>query len=168
MICPNCGNVSDGNSFCSRCGVELAPPLDLAADAADVSNLPVDVLQPSGALTGKTLDQRYYLESKLGVGGMGTVYRARRLLIGDMVAVKVLQPDQVANPQAVERFRREAQTAARLKHPNVATVYDFDVSREGLNYLVMVLAEGESLRKVVERQGTLAETDAAEIIRQVC
>jgi serine/threonine protein kinase len=114
------------------------------------------------------LDQKYYLESKLGVGGMGTVYRAGRLLIGDRVAVKVLHPDQMSDPQAVERFRREAQTAARLKHPNVVTVYDFGVSREGLNYQVMELAEGESLRSLVERHGRLAETAAAEIIRQVC
>jgi serine/threonine-protein kinase len=99
---------------------------------------------------------------------MGTVYRAGRLLIGDRVAVKVLHPDQMADPQAVERFRREAQTAARLKHPNVVTVYDFGVSREGLNYQVMELAEGESLRSLVERHGRLAETAAAEIIRQVC
>jgi serine/threonine protein kinase len=114
------------------------------------------------------LDQKYYLESKLGVGGMGAVYRAGRLLIGDRVAVKVLHPAQMADPQAVERFRREAQTAARLKHPNVVTVYDFGVSREGLNYQVMELAEGESLRSLVERHGRLAETAAAEIIRQVC
>jgi serine/threonine protein kinase len=114
------------------------------------------------------LDQKYYLESKLGVGGMGTVYRAGRLLIGDRVAVKVLHPDQMADPQAVERFRREALTASRLKHPNVVTVYDFGVSREGLNYQVMELAEGESLRSLVERQGTLAETAAVEIILQVC
>jgi serine/threonine protein kinase len=114
------------------------------------------------------LDQKYYLESKLGVGGMGTVYRAGRLMIGDRVAVKVLHPDQMADPQAVERFRREAQTAARLKHPNVVTVYDFGVSKEGLNYQVMELAEGESLRSLVERHGRLAETAAAEIIRQVC
>jgi hypothetical protein len=114
------------------------------------------------------LDQKYYLEFKLGVGGMGTVYRASRLLIGDRVAVKVLHPVQMADPQAVERFRREAQTAARLKHPNVVTVYDFGVSSEGLNYQVMELAEGESLRSLVERHGRLAETAAAEIIRQVC
>jgi serine/threonine protein kinase len=114
------------------------------------------------------LDQKYYLESKLGVGGTGTVYRASRLLIGDRVAVKVLHPDQMADPQAVERFRREAQTAARLKHPNVVTVYGFCVSSEGLNYQVMELAEGESLRRLVKRHGRLAETAAAEIIRQVC
>src|SRR5262245_15777465 len=170
MVCPNCGNVSDGKRFCSKCGLELAPPLPPTASASGGAQSPATGSPPSasGSLTGRTLDQKYYLESKLGVGGMGTVYRARRLLIGDVVAVKVLQPDQVADPQAVERFRREAQTAARLKHPNVVAVYDFDVSREGLNYLVMELAEGESLRSLVDRQGTLAETDAAEIVRQVC
>jgi serine/threonine protein kinase len=115
-----------------------------------------------------TLDKKYYLDSKLGAGGMGTVYLASRLLLGDWVAVKVLHPYQMADPQAVERFRREARTAARLKHPNVVTVYDFGVSSEGLNYQVMEMVEGESLRSLVDRQGTLAATAAAEIIRQVC
>jgi len=114
------------------------------------------------------LDEKYYLESKLGVGGMGTVYRAGRLLIGDWVAVKVLHQDQMTDPRAVERFRREAQIAARLNHPNVVTAYDFGVTSEGQSYLVMDLAEGESLGSLIERQGTLAEADAAEIIRQVC
>jgi serine/threonine protein kinase len=169
MVCPNCGNVSDDNRFCNRGGAELAPPLALAA-ASDVVTSPGAVSQPSdsGALNGRTLDQKYYLESKLGVGGMGIVYRAGRLLIGDQVAVKVLHPDQMTDPQAVKRFRREAQIGARLKHPNVVTVYDFGVSSEGLSYLVMDLAEGENLGSLIERQGTLAETDAAEIIRQVC
>src|SRR5215468_7194334 len=170
MVCPNCGNVSDGNRFCTQCGAAFAPPLAPTAPSSggDQSLAAISPLSASGALTGRTLDQKYYLESKLGAGGMGTVYRAGRLLIGDWVAVKVLHPDQMADSQAVERFRREAQTAASLKHPNVVTVYDFDVSSEGLSYLVMELAEGESLRSLIERQGTLVETDAAEIIRQVC
>src|SRR5215813_8240107 len=170
MVCPNCGNVSDGNRFCADCGAELASSLAPIAPAPSGAQSPAAVspLSASDALTGMTLDQKYYLESKLGFGGMGSVYRAGRLLIGDRVAVKVLHPDQMADPQAVERFRREAQTAARLKHPNVVTVYDFGVSREGLNYQVMELAEGESLRSLVERHSRLAETAAAEIILQVC
>jgi serine/threonine protein kinase len=170
MVCPNCGNVSDNEQFCAICGAELASLLALTSSASGDAQSPdaVSPLSTSGALTGITLDQKYYLESKLGVGGMGIVYRASRLLIGDWVAVKVLHQDQMADPRSFERFRREAQIAARLKHPNVVSVYDFGVSGEGLSYLVMDLAEGESLGSLIERQGKLAETDAAEIIRQVC
>src|SRR5262245_37853043 len=169
MVCLNCGNVSDDKRICNQCGV-LASPLAPSTSASGGAQSPamVSPLSDSGALTGMTLDQKYYLESKIGVGGMGTVYRAIRLLIGDCAAVKVLHPDQMSDPQAGERFRREAQTAARLKHPNVVAVYDFGVSSEGLNYQVMELAEGENLRSLVERQGRLAETDASEIIQQVC
>src|SRR5215468_3529429 len=125
MVCPNCGNVSDGNRFCTQCGAAFAPPLAPTAPASGDSQSPAAVspLSASGALTGRTLDQKYYLESKLGDGGMGTVYRAGRLQIGDRVAVKVLNQDQMADPHAVERFRREAQTAHRLRHPNFVKVY---------------------------------------------
>src|SRR5262245_12334001 len=177
MKCPNCGNDTGGKRFCTNCGTDMtqylaptAPELGRTAPAIVIGR-PTATDSPaltSGGLDGKTLDQKYYIESKLGAGGMGTVYRARRLLIGDWVAVKVLHPDQVADPQAVERFHREAQTAARLKHPNVVSVYDFGVTREGLNYLVTELAEGESLRSLLERRGSLTETEAAEIVRQVC
>lgn len=167
-VCPNCGNPSDGKRFCSRCGTELSNTLVQTMPAA-VSLPPASVSpQASGALAGRSLDQRYYLESRLGAGGMGTVYRARRLLIGDTVAVKVLHPELMADSTAIERFRREAQTAARLKHPNLVTVYDFGVSKDGLAYFVMELVEGESLGCLIEQQGILPEATAAEILRQVC
>ncbi|MGH9854963.1 MAG: protein kinase domain-containing protein, partial [Blastocatellia bacterium] len=172
MFCPHCGDPSDNKRFCTQCGRELLKTQVEAEPVADpASEQPVVPQQPvitTDALTGRTLDQKYYLESKLGAGGMGTVYCARRLLIGDRVAVKVLHPNQVADPQAVERFRREAQTAARLKHPNVVTIYDFGVSGDSLIYLVMELVEGDSLRQLIKREGTLSEGFVAEVVRQTC
>lgn len=120
------------------------------------------------ALIGKTIDGKYRIESILGEGGMGTVYLSTRLMIGDTVAVKILHSAQVSDPQAIERFRREAQAAARLKHQNAVTIYDFGVSSEGLVYLVMELAEGHSLRDIIKQQGPVTPSAAAEIMSQVC
>ena len=117
---------------------------------------------------GLVLDEKYRIESKLGSGGMATVYCATRLLIGDSVAIKILHPEQVRDPQSAERFRREAQAAARLKHPNAVTVYDFGVSADGLIYLVMELVAGKSIRAMIEEQGPLTPTTAAEILKQAC
>lgn len=120
------------------------------------------------ALIGLTIEGKYCIDAKLGAGGMGAVYRARRLLIGDEVAIKILHAEHVAQPQAVERFRREAQAAARLKHPNAVSIYDFGVTSDGLVYLVMELVEGQSLRQIIKRQGPLTPSAAAEVINQVC
>ncbi|HXG94238.1 MAG TPA: protein kinase [Blastocatellia bacterium] len=120
------------------------------------------------ALIGQTIDGRYRIESKLGSGGMGAVYRASRLLIGDEVAIKILHAEQLADPRAIERFRREAQAAARLKHPNVVTIYDFGILGDGTAYLVMELLEGQSLRRLIEQQAPIAPSVAAEIISQIC
>ncbi|HKZ02207.1 MAG TPA: protein kinase, partial [Pyrinomonadaceae bacterium] len=111
---------------------------------------------------------KYCIDAKLGAGGMGAVFRARRLLIGDEVAIKILHPEHVEQPQSVERFRREAQAAARLKHPNAVTIYDFGVTSDGLVYLVMELVEGQSLRQIIKQQGPLTPSAAAEVINQVC
>jgi len=84
------------------------------------------------------------------------------------VAIKILHTERVVDPHASERFRREAQAAARLKHPNAVSIYDFGVSREGFQYLVMELIEGRSLREVSRQQGTLDPALAAEVTSQVC
>jgi len=176
MLCPGCGNPSENKRFCSHCGLELQQaeaPVATATGAEDAfteSPTPASTWQvgPSGALIGRTLDRRYYLESKLGAGGMGVVYRARRLLIGDKVAIKVLHSDLVADAREDARFRREAQAAAMLKHPNVVTIYDFGVSGDGLVYLVMELVEGENLRSIIRERGPFTQVTTAEIVSQVC
>jgi serine/threonine protein kinase len=114
-----------------------------------------------------TIAGKYQITRKLGAGGMGAVYRATRLVIGDEVAVKILHSEQ-NEPRAADRFRREAQAAARLKHPNAVNIYDFGVTDDGLQYLVMELVEGESLRRIIKQQGPLTPSASAEIINQVC
>jgi eukaryotic-like serine/threonine-protein kinase len=156
MFCVNCGNsMTPGGRFCFHCGAQRK-----GSGAKEVAD--------QDPLIGRTIDSRYHIDAKLGAGGMGAVYRATRLLIGDVAAVKILHSEQVENPEMMERFRREAQAAARLKHPNAVAIYDFGVSGEGLVYLVMELVEGENLRAFVRRRGPLNSQTAGEIISQAC
>ena len=75
-------------------------------------------------LVGQTLDEKYQILARVGAGGMGTVYKARRLHIDDVIALKVLHKELVGEHYAIERFRREARAAARLKHINAVAIYD--------------------------------------------
>ncbi len=118
-------------------------------------------------IAGQTIAGKYRVGAKLGTGGMGSVYCATRLMIGDEVAIKILHSGQT-DPRAGERFQREARAAARLKHPNVVAIHDFGTTEEGLQYLVMELVEGESLRRLIKQQRVIAPATAVEIIRQVC
>ena len=162
MFCPRCGGQNpDSSRFCIACGTSLSgstpvqtPPRETVATRTD-------------NLLGQTIDGKYRLDAQLGEGGMGTVYRAIRLNIGDSVAIKVLHQEQLASAQGAERFRREAHATARLKHPNAVTIHDFGIS-SGLLYLVMELAEGQSLRKLILQEGKLAPPVAGEIISQAC
>jgi serine/threonine protein kinase len=135
------------------------------------SSEPCDSVPSTGnpdILIGRTIEGKYRIDAKIGAGGMGAVYQAHRLLIGDDVALKILHPEHVSQPDATERFRREAQAAARLKHPNAVSIYDFGVTNDGLVYLVMELIEGQSLREIIKQQGPLTQSAAAEVISQVC
>ncbi len=120
------------------------------------------------AFIGQTLDGKYYIEAKIGEGGMGAVYRARHLLMDTQLAVKVLHPSLVSDAISVARFQREAQAMARIRHSNAIAVSDFGVTEDQVNYIVMELFEGESLRKVLEREKKLPYATAIAIARQVC
>jgi len=105
---------------------------------------------PSDPLLGRVIDKKYRIDAQIGLGGMATVYRATRLHIGDVVAIKILHAELLRDPKLAERFQREAQAAARLKHPNVVTVHDFGVCEDDVVYLVMELVEGENLRTMIK------------------
>jgi serine/threonine-protein kinase len=152
-------------------------PSDGASSRADDEDEITKVHQAAGTpstdgaqatLIGRIIEGKYRLDVKIGFGGMGSVYRAYRLLIGDEVAIKILHAQHSTEPQATERFRREAQAAARLKHPNAVSVYDFGVTSDGLLYLVMELVEGNSLRHIIRHQGPLTPSAVSEVISQAC
>jgi serine/threonine-protein kinase len=121
-------------------------------------------------LIGHTIDSKYLLIAQLGKGGMGVVYRAERVLVGDEVALKILRGEFVAEQETVERFRREARAAAKLRHPNVVTIYDYGEARgaDAPAYIVMELLNGESLRELLRREGKLQPGRAVQLMRGIC
>src|SRR6185295_3528854 len=117
-------------------------------------------------MLGKVLDGRYQIESVLGHGGMGMVFLATQTAVKRQVALKTLHPSLAAAPQFFERFRREAETASRLNHPNIITIFDFGRAQEGTCYFVMELVNGQSLKQLVKADGPLTLRRAVEIIDQ--
>ncbi len=118
-------------------------------------------------MIGKVLDGRYRLEALLGHGGMGMVFRATQTTVGREVAIKTLNPSLAMEPAFFERFKREAEVASRLKHPNIVTIFDFGRTPEGLCYISMELLEGESLRQHVRKSGAMSLRRATAVVEQI-
>jgi serine/threonine-protein kinase len=116
---------------------------------------------------GVVLDGRWRIETLLGTGGMGSVYRAEHIHVGRKAAVKVLHADLCRSPPERERFRREARVASRLRSPHVVEVLDFGEDAAGRPYLVMELLEGEPLRAVLDREHRLAPQRVVRLLRQL-
>jgi serine/threonine protein kinase len=113
----------------------------------------------------RALGDDYELLSLLGTGGFGRVYRVRDLSLEREVALKVLQPLLTRDPEVVERFRREAQLAAGLSHPNIVNIYDIG-GRSGLLWYTMELINGPSLAQLVEREGPLPLDRVLRLLRE--
>jgi serine/threonine protein kinase len=154
---------------CPTCGRQYSTDFEICPE--DQSPLQADVTimgaPPADPLLGHTLDGKYRLDERLGVGGMGTVYRALHLLIDRPVAVKVLNPRFVEDEAARTRFRREARAAGRLQHPNAVTVTDFGESQDGYVYLVMELLEGRTLREVLAKEAPLDVARSVALMVQI-
>ena len=190
-ICANCGAENSGR-FCSACGAPLDSEVELTAAATvaepartpgparKASSKPRPALRsPSGSpgssgayaesqfLPGTLLAERYRIVAPLGKGGMGEVYRADDLTLGQPVALKFLPEVLARDEETLNRFRNEVRTARRVSHSNVCRVYDVgDV--EGHTFLTMEYVDGEDLASLLRRIGRLPGDKALEIARQLC
>ena len=148
-ICPQCATEYPANArFCEIDGTALRA----ASGATD--------------MVGSIVAERYHILKKLGEGGMGQVYLAEHVKMGRKSALKVMHPGMVKDVDAISRFNREAANASRISHPNVAAIYDFGETSDGVIYLAMEFVDGMPLTQVIEQTGALPAQRAAEIVRQ--
>jgi len=157
--CPKCHHENpDDTIYCGKC----TTPLKSAGEISVTKTL----ITPKVSLQkGSTVGRRYSIIEELGRGGMGVVYRAEDTKLRRTVALKFLPPELTHIPEVKERFVREAQAAAALDHPNICTVYEFDVA-EDTNFISMAYIDGQSLRKKIE-SGPLELEAALKIAMQV-
>lgn len=148
-VCPQCGAVYGAESrFCSVDGATLV------------------LEQPADDLVGSIVADRYLILERIGVGGMGQVFLAEHVRMKRKSALKVMREALTSDPVAVSRFHREAENASQITHPNVAAVYDFGETANGLVYIAMEYVPGEPLSDVLEEEGALNPARVADIIAQ--
>ena len=193
--CVACGiDLANGVRFCSSCGAPVDDTDDVATIDFSTVTSPLPPSQktpsrkgsrppsssssrpPSSAdylinegrfLPGRLIAGRYRIIALLGKGGMGEVYRADDLTLGQQVAVKFL-PDEAASDEGLlERFRNEVRMARRVSHPNVCRVYDVG-EVDGQTFYTMEYVDGEDLSSLLRRIGRLPQDKAIEIARQLC
>src|SRR3954449_13220730 len=120
------------DTFCARCGAPVSDPM-------------------IGAIVG----ERYRIVGRIGVGGMGAVYRAEHTMMRRDLAIKVLLPELGGKEEFARRFEREAESASRLTHPNIISVSDFGNTADGSLFLVMEFLAGDALSALIA-QGALS------------
>ncbi|MDP1827228.1 MAG: protein kinase [Archangium sp.] len=118
------------------------------------------------SLIGRKL-QEYVIESKLGVGGMGVVYKATHQMIGKGVAIKVLRPDISPDPRDMDRLLDEARIISSIKNRGIINIFGAGTLEDGRNYLIMELLEGEALEQRMQRETKIPAGDAVIILEQV-
>ncbi len=148
-VCPQCGGEYEtGDRFCPKDGTPLRPKAG------------------GDPLVGRVIADRYLILAPLGEGGMGRVYLAEHVKMNRQCAVKVMNPSLIHDTESLQRFAREASSAARILHPNVAAVFDYGEA-DKIVYLVMEFVDGEPLSVILAREGALDPRRAVDIARQI-
>src|SRR4029079_4866051 len=176
MKCQRCQSaLPDDAQFCASCGLPTSRHPSDAATQVDLqqqtnADSPRATDEQVDRRVGLILDSKYKLIESLGEGGMGSVFRAERLHVGDEVAVKLLHRDLVREQHALERFLREARTAAQIRHPNVVSIHDFSdgTSNATEAYIVMELVQGVSLGNLLRRNGRMSPARAVHLMHDIC
>ena len=182
--CHSCGSqIAETSRFCAACGTpvpsdEVATVVSseaatIAAPATPRRQVSSSGRNPSSArgegrfLPGAVLAERYRIISLLGKGGMGEVYRADDLTLGQPVALKFLPERAGEDSELLERFRTEVRISRKVSHPNVCRVYDVG-EVDGLTFYTMEYIDGEDLASLLRRIGRLPSDKGLEIARQLC
>jgi Protein kinase domain len=169
MMCPSCqADNAESNRFCCACGAPLVsgsmlPTVAMAARAPSFSS----AVDEGRFLPGTLLGERYRIIGLVGRGGMGEVYRATDLKLGQRVALKFLSESSFYDGRARTRFHDEVRIARQVSHPNVCRVYDIG-EVDGQLYLSMEYVDGEDLSSLLRRIGRLPADKATEIARHLC
>lgn len=162
MICAHCHTPNPTNAeVCSRCGSGLDIGSDIGVDIGAT-------LESSQASSASTTDfgPRYQVESLLGSGGMGKVYKARDKELDRIVAIKVLRPDLMEDPMALQRFKHELLLASSISHPNILRIHDLG-EYNGLKFISMAYVEGGDLTQVMRKEGRLPLPRVLNLMRQL-
>lgn len=161
-VCPKCGRTyGSADKFCPEDGASLSTQGEAVPDPASTVSTTDD------PLLGRCVDGRYDLSSLLGVGGMGRVYLAQHRFLKRPVAVKILHRGRVNDPSELVRFNRTAVHAGTIVDDHVAQVYDFGETSDGLVYLAMEYVPGDTVARMVKKEGPFQVERVAELTRQI-
>ncbi len=116
---------------------------------------------------GYTIAERYRVDRSIGEGGMGSVYRAKHIAMGHLVAIKVLHKELVRDEEFALRFQREAQAASAIKHPNICAATDFGALPDGSPFMVMEYLEGETLEQLMQREVIVPVKETLRVAKQI-
>jgi serine/threonine-protein kinase len=159
--CPKCQRTyPDDTDFCPRDGAPLPPDSLHRVIPAD-AGIQIDANLAAG------LARRFRIVRRLGAGGMGAVFLAEQIAVGNrLVALKVLSRKLLDDPDFLLRFQSEAASTGRIHHPNVVTIYESGQADDGTPYIAMEFLEGESLRQALARRGAPANRREMAMNRQ--